>query len=134
VSWGRYDDNYCDWPLWEHVSFAARWHYQALVQTCCRLEQWDGRLTLTVARRVSDVGHADACHDELAAVDLVKVDGGQLVLLRIDEHVPPAPAQIAADPERDRARQLDADAPAGCCGAGQAAGLLRAGAGCRRWR
>jgi hypothetical protein len=106
MSWGRYDDNFADWPLWESVSYAARWHYIALVQTCCRLERWDGRLTLAAARRASDVGNADACHDELVGVDVVKVDGRELVLLRIDEHVPPPWVRKNAEDAKVRMRRM----------------------------
>ena len=89
MTWGRYDDSFTDWPLWESVSLAARWHYVALVQLCCRQQRWDGRVPIGAARRASDVTDPDRCHDELAAVDLLKTDGQSVTLLRIDEHVPP---------------------------------------------
>lgn len=90
MTWARFDDNHTDWKVWEGVSYAARWHYQALVELCCRQERWDGRIPLGTARRASDVEDPDGCIAELtAATGLLEQTEDAVVLLRIEDHVPP---------------------------------------------
>jgi hypothetical protein len=88
MSWERFDDGFTDRPIWDGVSYEARWHYHALVGICCRQRRWDGLMPLPVARRASDVSDPDKCHAELERVGLVYVVADTVKLPHIDEHVP----------------------------------------------
>ncbi len=107
MSWLRYDDAFCEWPEWEHVSPAGRWAYLVLVQTCSRAQAWDGR----IGRRrgiAAMLAHDDAPEDrllELAAVDLVRDHGDTIKLPRIDEHVPPPSVRNNAEQSKVRMRR-----------------------------
>jgi hypothetical protein len=105
VSWTRFDDLFTDQSCWDGVSYEARWHYLALVQTCSRQGRWDGWLPLANARRASDVPNPDGCLSELERVGLVAVVGDNVIVRRIDEHVPPAYIRENAAKTRERMRR-----------------------------
>lgn len=99
--WVRYDDTFHQRPVWDGVSYEARWHYQCLVEECSRTERWDGELPLTRALRASDVSDPEGCLAELEAIGYVTVtrngdatsavtgDAVTVTVTRIKEHVPP---------------------------------------------
>jgi hypothetical protein len=78
-----------EWPAWDGVSYAARWHYLCLVQACSRAQRWDGRLPETRASRVSDVDKPVECVVELVNAGLLYFDEGDVVIVRIEDHIPP---------------------------------------------
>lgn len=105
MSWGRFDDLFTEWPEWDGVSYPARWHYMGLVGKCSRSQRWDGRLPLKTARRASDVDDPDACHAELAEVGLLRLMDGAVVVVRIDQHVPPAYIRENSEKSKIRMRR-----------------------------
>lgn len=105
MSWTRLDDLMVEWPAWDGVSHAARWHYLCLVQACSRAQRWDGRLSTTRAGRVSDVDDPSACVAELEKAGLVYLDEGHVVIVRIEEHIPPKSIRDNAKDSKIRMRR-----------------------------
>jgi hypothetical protein len=106
MTWTKHDDLFTEQPHWDHVSYPARWHYLALVQACSRSQRWDGRLPLTVARRASDVPDPDRCHQELESVGLVALEPGVVVVIHIDDYIPPPYIRENAAKSKERMRRM----------------------------
>lgn len=105
MTWIRTDDNFTDWPVFESLDFAARWHYLALIHLCGRTFRYDGRLRAVDVRRASDVPDPDACTEQLIVTGLVTRDGDGYKLARIDEHMPPPSMRDGRRKESQRDRQ-----------------------------
>ena len=106
MAWVKIGDEFTDRPMWEGVSYEARWHYMAMVCVCSRTKRWDGRLPFAVARRASDVPDADRCHDELRFVGAVTIDEEAVTIVDIDEHLPPPSVRRNAELSKERMRRL----------------------------
>ena len=65
MSWSRFDDNWTRKIQALGVSFPARWHYMAMIQTCSATDAYDGEMIPSAALACSDVPDAMACLDEL---------------------------------------------------------------------
>lgn len=89
MTWASWDDQFTEMPVWDGVSYEARWHYVALVTYCCSAHRWNGRMPWRQAERVSDVPDPHGALKELIAADLLADLGGEVELLYIDSHVPP---------------------------------------------
>ncbi|WP_242890761.1 hypothetical protein [Actinomadura litoris] len=73
MSWLRFSDTFTRQREWDGVSFEARWHYMALLECCSVGRRWNGRLTISQARRASDVPDPDLCIAELERAGFVSV-------------------------------------------------------------
>lgn len=126
MTWASIDDRFTNRPMWDAVPYESRWHYLALVARVCGDQRWDGTLPRSLALRASDVPDPDACLRDLAGAGAILDDGTTVVLLLVDEHVPP-PGQRPdhllprkrANVRAYRQRQCDAGrhsrhCPAGC--------------------
>lgn len=89
MTWSRFDDGFTDQPIFEGLSYEARWHYIALVSFCSRTSRYDGFIRGSDARRCSDVPDPAAALAELGLVGLAAPQDGGYVLPLIDHHVPP---------------------------------------------
>src|SRR3954471_18709041 len=89
MTWTRLDDGFTDRPIFEDVSYEARWHYLAMVSFCSRTSRYDGFIRASDARRCSDVPDPAAVLAELYSLGLVAPRDGGYLLPLIDEHVPP---------------------------------------------
>lgn len=89
MTWTRLDDGFTDRPIFEDLSYEARWHYLAMVSFCSRTSRYDGFIRAADARRCSDVPDPAAVLTELNSLGLVAPRDGGYLLPLIDEHVPP---------------------------------------------
>jgi hypothetical protein len=89
MSWTSFGDQYTRQQLWDGISYEARWHYHALAEECVRGHRWDGRLSLALALRSSDVPDPVKCHAELEAVGMLIVVADTIQLIYIEHHIPP---------------------------------------------
>lgn len=106
MTWTRLDDGWTDRPVFDEVSYDARWHYLALIQWCSRTSRYDGRIRAADARRCSDLPDPASALGELAAAGLVEVAAdGAVTLPRIEEHIPPPSMRDETRKERQRAEK-----------------------------
>lgn len=105
MSWTRLDDRWTEQSVFDTVSLASRWHYLAMIQTCCRTDRVDGRLTSSAAKRASDVDDPVTALAELAAVGLVEPSTDGIRLARIAEHVPTLQTRNRTEQARLRQRR-----------------------------
>jgi hypothetical protein len=110
--WRRDDDQHRQRVIWEKVSYPARWHYDCLIEECCRRELWDGVMTLKRAHRVSDVDDPDACLAELGMVGLVEAfDGGDgtwlIRVAEVERHIPDEAVRQKRKRDQDAKRQRE---------------------------
>ncbi|MDQ1130242.1 hypothetical protein [Microbacterium sp. SORGH_AS_0888] len=103
MTWTRLDDSWTDKPQLEHIDYAGRWHYLAMIQFCCRNDRHDGLIRASDARRASDHPDPARALSELAAVGLIEVVGAGYRIVEIADHVPPP--WVAKKQERDRERK-----------------------------
>lgn len=89
MTWASWDDQFTEMPVWDGVSYEARWHYIALVTYCCSAHRWNGQMSRRQAERVSDVPEPHDAVEELITAGLLAELGTQVELLYIDSHVPP---------------------------------------------
>lgn len=89
MSWNRYDDRFTTAKAWDGVSFAARWHYMALVELCGSTERYDGTVPFRLALGCSDVPDPAACIDELVTAGVLTTSTDTVTVATIDEHIPP---------------------------------------------
>lgn len=105
MSWTRLDDRWTEWPIFEGIPHATRWHYLCLVQLCSRTDRLDGRLSSTAARRASDVEDPTKALAELVAAGLVLSEDHGFRLPFIADHVPPPSVRKNAEATRERMRR-----------------------------
>ncbi len=89
MTWTRLDDGFTDRPIFEDLSYEARWHYLAMVSFCSRTSRYDGFIRASDARRCSDVPDPANALMMLSNHGLIAIADGGYVLSFIDEHVPP---------------------------------------------
>ncbi|SNU00955.1 hypothetical protein SAMN06298212_10571 [Ruaniaceae bacterium KH17] len=106
--WAKFDDRFSERIELQEISLEARWHYIALVLTCCRTEVWDGVLKVSHARRLSDVPDPDRALLELAEHDLVKIDGNRVKVVDVAEFVPAPHIRENAEHSKIRMQRLRA--------------------------
>ena len=106
MTWSRFDDGWVERPVWESVSFEARWHYKCLIQYCSRTRRYDGRIPLSTALRCSDVPDPGECHGVLEAHSLIECRGDVVVLVEIDEHIPPPSVRENAEQSKIRMARM----------------------------
>lgn len=94
VTWTRLSDNFVEDRAFDGLSAEVRWHYLCLVQYCSRTGRYDGCVTRYNARYVS--GSEPAMPPDQIVSALIdrgllveSPDDGTVVVVRIDEHVPP---------------------------------------------
>ena len=104
MTWGRWADTSTQDAVFEHVSFAARWHYHALIEFCCRTDRYDGVIRAVDAQRCSDVDDPMTALAELAAAGLVDVDetARTVRVVRIEQHIQPEHLRDPARKKRQR--------------------------------
>lgn len=105
MTWTRLDDGWTDRPIFEDLSYEARWHYLAMVSFCSRTSRYDGFIRSSDARRCSDVPEPAAALAELSALGLVGGQDGGYILPLIDEHVPPPHLRDEKRKEDQKIRQ-----------------------------
>lgn len=93
VTWTRLTDNFVEDKAFEGLTAEVRWHYLCLIQYCSRTGRYDGCVTRYNARYVS--GSEPSSPDDVVAA-LVKAEllvespeDGTMLIVRIDEHIPP---------------------------------------------
>ena len=93
MSWSRFDDNWTRKIQSLGISYPARWHYMAMIQTCSATNRYDGRMLPAEARSCSDVEDPMGCLAELERIGLVtrdtSSDGERYIVIDIADHVPP---------------------------------------------
>jgi hypothetical protein len=104
----RYSDDFTTDHAWDGVSYEARWHYHAMVEECSQARRWDGRLPLVRARRCSDVPDPDKCVGELTANGWVRMELESVVVLNVDDHLPPPHVRNNAELSKLRMRRMRA--------------------------
>jgi hypothetical protein len=105
LTWTRLDDTWTDKPQLEDLDFAARWHYLAMIQFSCRNGRHDGVIRNVDARRASDHPDPARALSELAAAQLISVEGNAYRILHIADHVPPADVVRRAEQAKIRKRR-----------------------------
>jgi hypothetical protein len=89
VSWLSFDDGYTRERVWDEVPYDTRWHYHAIVETCCAERQYDGRLRWAAALRCSDVPEPDRSVKELIDAGLLADLGAEVQVLHLDNFLAP---------------------------------------------
>lgn len=102
MTWTRLDDSWTDDPIVNELPFEDRWHYLALVQFCSRTRKYDGLIRAVDAYRCSDHPDPHGAIRRMAALCLVTIQGANVMVNRIDEHIPPP--SVRKNSERSKVR------------------------------
>jgi len=103
MTWTRLDDHWTEQKAIADLSLAARWHYLCLIQLCSRSDRYDGVVRMVDSLRCSDVEDPKVAMNEIHQAGLVKrIDDRSIVLVFIDQHVPPPSVRKKAESDRVR--------------------------------
>lgn len=105
MTWTRLDDRWTESPEFDKLGGEISWHYLCMIQYCSRAEKYDGRMPTRRALRCSPAEDPDAALAALEQAGLVRVDGGEVIVLRIEEHVPPPSVRESSEKTKLRVQR-----------------------------
>lgn len=106
MTWLSFDDGYTRERVWDDIPHDTRWHFHAIVETCCATRRYDGRLRWSDALRCSDVTDPARSVKELLTAGLLLDLGSEVEVENIDNFLPPEgerPENLLARKRRNQA-------------------------------